>query len=411
MTKKLVSEKEPNMKKLIQINTVCNASTGKIMLDIQKRAEEDGYETLSLVGRGKLYQKMRCEKYGDFFSFWIHVGINTLFDRQGYGSYFTTKKLVKRLKEEKPDIIHLHNLHGYYLYLPELFHYLSNEYEGKIFWTFHDCWPITGHCAYFTMANCDKWKEECSNCPSKRQYPISLGLDASYKNYCEKKKMFTQLRNLKIIVPSEWMKSIVKQSFMKDCSIEVINNGIDLEKFRYLPNKEVMQKYKISCEKKILLGVAKVWDKRKGLEDFLELSHRLSEDYQIILVGLSKCQIINLPSSIIGIPKMDSIADLVAIYSQSYIFINPSREESFSLVTVEAMACGTPVIALDTSAVKELICNENGIVLRRITCDDYLWAIEEIKNKNLTREKIRKTVEKYSCEIMLNKVMKLYKNG
>lgn len=403
-----MSEEETGVKKIIQINTVCNASTGKIMMDIQERAEEVGYETLSLVGRGKLCQNLRCEKYGGFFSFWSHVAINTVFDRQGYGSYFATRRLVNRLKEENPDIIHLHNLHGYYLYLPVLFRYLRNEFKGKIFWTFHDCWPITGHCAYFTMVNCDKWKEKCSNCPNKRQYPVSLILDASFKNYQEKKKMFIQLRNLKIIVPSEWMKSLVRQSFMKDYPVEVVNNGIDLERFRYSPNKGVLQKYNIPYEKKLLLGVANVWDKRKGIEDFIELSYRLPKDYQIALVGLSKHQIINLPSSIIGVPKTDSVDELVAIYSQAYIFINPSKEESFSLVTVEAMACGTPVIALDTSAVKELICNENGIVLERVTCDDYLWAIEEIKKKNLRREKVRETVKKYSNEIMLDKIMELY---
>ncbi len=395
-------------KKLIQINTVCNTSTGRIMLDIQKKAEEEGGETLSCIGRRKVNQNLPCVKYGGFFSFWFHVAINTAFDKQGYGSFFATKRLVKRLREERPDIIHLHNLHGYYIYLPLLFRYLSNEFQGKVFWTFHDCWPFTGHCAYFTAVRCDKWKENCNHCPNKKQYPVSLLIDASSKNYRVKKEMFAQLKNLTIIVPSEWMKSLAQQSFMGKYPIKLVNNGIDLERFCYAPDEKVLQKYHIPNDKKILLGVASVWEKRKGLEDFINLGCNLSEEYQIVLVGLSKRQIRKLPPAIIGIPRTDSSRELVAIYSQASIFINPSREESFSLVTIEAMACGTPVIALGTSAVKELISSDNGIVLESYFCEDYLAAIKKIESKNLTRNRIRSTVEKYSNEKMLDKIMRLY---
>lgn len=394
--------------KLIQINTVCNTSTGRIMLDIQKKAEELGYETFSCVGRRRVCRTLPCEKYGGFFSFWNHVVINTVFDRQGYGSYFATKRLIRRLREEKPNIIHLHNLHGYYLHLPLFFHYLADEFNGEIFWTFHDCWPFTGHCAYFTAAKCDKWKENCTHCPNKKQYPVSLFMDASSKNYRAKKEMFGQLKEMTIIVPSDWMKSLVQMSFMRKYPIKVVNNGIDLEKFCYAPDEEVLQKYHIPDDKKILLGVASVWDKRKGLEDFIMLSNVLPCEYQIVLVGLSKIQIKKLPASIVGVARTENSKELVAIYSQAKIFINPSREESFSLVTVEAMACGTPVIALDTSAVKELICNDNGVVLGSHSFGDYFVAIEKIEKMNLTRNGVRSTVEKYSNEKMLAKIMELY---
>lgn len=397
------------MKKLIQINTVCNTSTGKIMLAIQKKAKESGYITLSCVGRREICQDMPCRRFGGFFSFWGHVVINTIFDRQGYGSYFATKRLIRCLRKEKPDIIHLHNLHGYYLYLPLLFHYLANEFQGEIFWTFHDCWPFTGHCAYFTAAGCDKWKEGCFRCPNKTQYPVSLLLDASSVNYQAKRAMFGTIKNLTIIVPSDWMKSLVQQSFMKHYPVEVVNNGIDLDKFRYNIDEDVLQKYHIPREKKVLLGVASVWDERKGLKDFLELAQNISEEYQIVLVGLSKIQIRGLPSVVVGLERTGSVEELAVIYSHARIFINPSREESFSLVTIEAMACGTPVIALGTSAVKELVCNENGVVVENHSTDAYLMAIREIESRELSREIIRRTVEKYSDNNMVGKIVEMYK--
>lgn len=398
------------MKKLVQINTVCNTSTGKLMGDIQRKAKELGYETLSIVGRRKVFDDIPCEKIGNAFSFWMHVMITTVFDRQGYGSYFMTKKIVKRLREENPDIIHLHNLHGYYIYLPLLFRYLSQEFEGKIFWTFHDCWPITGHCAYFSAVDCKKWKEGCNHCPNKRVYPVSLFFDASKRNYEDKKKMFCSLKNMMIIVPSEWMAQIVKMSFLHQYPVTVVNNGIDLKTFSYREPKDALfVKYGIARGKKILLGVANIWDKRKGLNDFLSLAQILPEDYQIVLVGLSHPQIKKMPENIIGIQRTEDKEELAMLYSMSYIFINPSLEESFSLVTAEALACGTPVIVLDTSAVKEFVCENNGIVLGNHDATDYLQAIKTLEEKNLFREQISQTASKYNVEGYAEKILDLYK--
>jgi glycosyltransferase involved in cell wall biosynthesis len=395
-------------KKLVQINTVCNTSTGRIMGDIQREANRQGYDTISFVGRRKSFSDIKCEKIGNPLSFWIHVAITTVFDRQGYGSYFMTKKLVKRIKEEKPDIIHLHNLHGYYLNLPLLFDYLNNEYKGRVFWTFHDCWPITGHCPHFVAAKCYKWKTGCSKCPNKKQYPISLFVDASKRNYIDKKNMFTSLKNLTILTPSEWMADWIRDSYMGKYPIKVVNNWIDLEQFQYKPNTSVMKKYNIPENKKILLGVANVWDKRKGLQDFISLSCNLPSEYVIVLVGLSKIQIKSMPSNIIGLRHTDNRDELVALYSLSEIFINPSLEESFSLVTVESIACGTPVIVLDTSAVKELVYDDNGQVLHGHTSEDYLKAIKVIENKKLKRDEVAKTAVKYDKDKLVARIVEIY---
>lgn len=396
--------------KIVYVNTVCNGSTGNMMHYIQKSAENRGFSTIAYVGRRKVYNDVRCIKFGNIFSFWGHVIINTLFDRQGHGSLIQTKKLINYLKKEKPTIIHLHNLHGYYLHIPTLIEYLVNDYSGRIVWTFHDLWPITGHCPHYVIAECSKWKTGCYCCANKGVYPISLGLDSSAKNYMEKKRLFSSLEKLDIIVPSKWMKEQLEDSFLKDKSIQVISNGIDLEIFHYCWCDSIYEKYKIPKDKKVILGVASVWEERKGLKTFLELAKALGNEYIIILVGLTNKQIKTLPQNVIGIKRTENKYELAALYSRSDIFVNMSKEESFSLVTVEAMACGTPVIVLDSSAVKELVLEGNGIILHNPDIRQYLDAIQNISEWNIDRNSIRKSVLQYSIENMTEKVIDLYEN-
>ena len=396
-------------KKLVQINTVCNGSTGNIMGAIQKEAMAQGFETVSLYGRRKGYRDMPCEKFGNGITFWIHVIVNTLFDMQGRASGYHTKKMVRRLKEINPDVIHLHNLHGYYLNLPVLFRYLNEEYSGKIFWTFHDCWPITGHCPYFILAKCEKWKSGCYQCANKKQYPISYGLDHSKENYKWKKTTFTKLRDLTIICPSDWVKQTVKQSFLKDKSAVVVSNGIDQNIFYPRTETTALEKYGIPDDKKIMLGVASIWEPRKGLDDFLTLAKVLGDDYRIVLVGLSKKQKEILPANIIGILRTESREELAQIYTRADIFINPSWEETFSLVTVEAMACGTPVIAMHSSAVQELVKEENGVLLDNNSVEEYMRAIRYLESYKLEREVVQNTVKNYTVDNMTKRIVELYK--
>lgn len=348
-------------KKLVQINVVCNGSTGRIMEQIQKTAEEHGYEAYSFYGRGKPSND-KCFKIGNMFDVLWNVFLTRVFDKHGYGSKRATKKLVEKIKKIDPDVIQLHNLHGYYLNLDILFEYLKTC-NKKIFWTLHDCWAFTGHCTYFTCPKCEQWKTECKKCIRKKDYPASLGVDNSEKNFKHKKQLFTEINNLKIITPSEWLKNLVKQSFLKEYSVAVINNGIDLKQFKPTNTIDIYEKYNIPKDKKIILGVAAIWERRKGLDDFIELSKKVDNNYIIVLVGLSEKQIKDLPQNVVGIKRTESIEELANIYTQSSILFNPSKEETFSLITIEAMACGTPVIAYDTSAVKELISQDSGMIL------------------------------------------------
>ncbi len=398
--------------KIVSINTVTNNSTGRIMHMIQRSANDKGNETLAIVGRRKVYEDLPCVKCGNGISFWIHVAITTAFDRQGYGSYFSTRKIVKRLREENPDIIHLHNIHGYYINLPVLFKYLTEEFAGRVIWTFHDCWPVTGHCPHFVIAKCDKWKIGCYSCPNKGQYPISLIMDSSKRNYSDKKSMFNSLKDLTIVTPSEWMANQIRVSYMKDYPIKVIPNGIDTELFDYNGIKEnhdeICSAFGIPADKKIILGVASQWDMRKGLKDIMDLTGILPEEYQIVLVGLNKKQLALLPKNITGVTKVKGASDIAKLYSAAAVFINPSMEESFSLVTVEAQCCGTPTVVLDTSAVKELVNDDNGVVLHRHEPQDYLDAIRTIEGRNYSREAVRNTAVKYNNQNMTDMYLKLY---
>ena len=395
-------------KKLIQINTVCNGSTGNIMRQIQIEAQNQGYETISFYGRRKGYADLPCEKFGNAVGFWSHVIWNTITDKQGRFSNCITKKMIKRIKEEAPDIIHLHNLHGYYLNYPLLFKYLREEFRGKIIWTFHDCWPITGHCPHFVIAKCDKWKKRCHSCPNKGVYPISWFMDSSKSNYELKKKLFSEFENMTIVCPSKWIQDIVKQSFLKDTKSVVVSNGIDLDVFYPRKTDNVFKKYAIPEDKKVILGVASIWEERKGLGVFINLAKDLDDNYVIVLVGVNKAQKKKMRPNMIGIERTENRDELAEIYSRADVLLNPSEEESFSLVTIEAMACGTPVVALDSSAVKELVNEENGVVLHESSIEEYTSAIKQCEVLKRKNKDIRKTVEKYSVQNMTQAVLELY---
>lgn len=397
-----------NSKKIIQINTVCNGSTGNIMKQIQEAANKKGYTTLSFYGRRKGYKNLTSERFGSFFSFWFHVIWTTISDFHGCASWYFTRKMVKRLRKEKPDIIHLHNLHGYYLNYPLLFRYLRKEFQGRIVWTFHDCWPMTGHCPYFVMAKCDKWKNLCYQCPNKKSYPISWGLDSSKHNYELKKRLFTSFPNMTIICPSKWLAELVRQSYFKDNTIEVISNGVDSTIFYPREQKDILYKHRIPEDKKIILGVASIWEERKGLHVFYDLAKNLDHRYVIVLVGLNKKQMKQLSKNMIGIERTENQDELAQLYSCASIFLNPSEEETFSMVTVEAISCGTPVIALDSSAVKELITVNTGIVLHEPSIEEYIEAIETVGNKAYNKYELQKSVSGYSTEKMTERYLKIY---
>lgn len=368
------------MKILLQINSVVNSgSTGKIAEEIGQIATDHLWQSYIAYGRGNRHSKSRLIKIGNNWDIKLHGIYTRLFDKHGFGSEKATLKLIKQIKEIKPDIIHLHNIHGYYINIKALFLFLKTS-EIPVIWTLHDCWPFTGHCAYFDYVNCEKWKTVCNNCPQKREYPSSIGFDGSKRNYYLKKELFTSIKNITFVPVSMWLEKIVKQSFLFDSPIQVINNGIDLKTFQPFHDMSIREKYNLK-EEFIILGVASVWSQRKGFIDFIKLNKLLDHNYKIILVGLQEKDINKLPEGIIGISKTESKDDLALIYSNADVFVNPTWEDNFPTTNIEALACGTPVITYKTGGSPEAINSETGFVVEKGNINDVFSAIEIIKEK------------------------------
>lgn len=343
-------------KKVLFINSVCNGSTGKICKDLYDLASENGYECCIAFGRGENPSDYNTYKIGTDKDVNIHALLTRTLDMHGLGSKKATLKFIEKIDEFKPDIVHLHNIHGYYVNVPILFDYLKKHSNIQTIWTLHDCWPFTGHCAYFTYSKCDKWKNSCNHCPSKKDYPSSLFLDLSKKNYIWKKATFSDANNITLVTPSLWLKKLTQESFLSNLPCLTINNGINTNIFK--PNKALSK-----VDKRVILGVANIWDNRKGLIYFQELYKILNKDkYQIVLVGLSDDQIKSLPNDIIKIKRTNNVQELVDLYSSADIFFNPTLEDNYPTVNLEAQACGTPVLTFDSGGSAETLISTSKVV-------------------------------------------------
>lgn len=368
------------MKKLLQINSVVNiGSTGRIVEEIGQLAIQNDWESYIAYGRMNGVSKSILVKIGTELDIRFHGLQTRLFDNHGLGSKKATIKLIEQIIKIGPDIIHIHNLHGYYLNIKLLFEQLTSV-SIPVVWTFHDCWPITGHCAYFDFAGCERWKTECYNCPQKNVYPASFGFDHSKQNYHLKKELFTSLQNSTLVPVSNWLNGIIKKSFLKQLSFQVINNGINTDVFQPNHNPFIRNKYKLN-DKLIILGVASTWSIRKGLKDFIELRSKLDSDFQIILVGLDEDQIKLLPDKIIGISKTESVQELALYYSSADIFVNPTWEDNFPTTNLEALACGTPVITYNTGGSPEAINEDTGFIVEKGDIQGLIHAINIIKDR------------------------------
>lgn len=393
--------------KLLQINVTANSgSTGRIAEDIGLLAASNGWESYIAYGRTNNYSKNKIIRIGSDIDIKIHGLLTRVFDNHSFGfsSKKATKKFIKEIDKIKPDIIHLHNIHGYYINSKILFEYLS-KLTTPIIWTFHDCWSFTGHCAYFDFVSCDKWKTECYSCPQKKSYPSSIIFDNSRKNYIIKKELFNSLKNMTIVPVSYWLGDLVKESFLGKYPIKVIQNGIDINAFNIKNYDDIQTKYNIK-DKFIILGVASTWDMRKGLSDFIELSERLKEDEVIILLGLCKEQIELLPHNIIGIERTESVEELAKFYSMADVYFNASVQETFGLTTIEAFACGTPAIVYNKTAIPEVVDDNVGWILEPSDFDSIIEIISILKYEpNLIKEK-RKINCRQKAERLYNKDIK-----
>lgn len=382
--------------KVLMINSVCGIrSTGRICTDIATELEKQGHEVKIAYGRENVPEQFQryAVRIGNDLDMILHGVKARLLDASGFGSKSATKRFIKWVKEYDPDIIHLHNIHGYYINVRVLFDYLK-ICGKKIIWTLHDCWSFTGHCVYFDYINCEKWKYGCEHCLQKSQYPVRIGPDMSKQNYAIKKKLFGEIPNMTLVAPSKWLADLIPESYMKEYPTKVIYNGVDTETFKPT-NSNFKEKY--NCiDKKIVLGVASVWDKRKGLSTFVELADKLDDSYQIVMVGLTKEQIGQLPDNIIGIERTNSVLELAEIYTAADVFVNPTLEDNYPTTNIESIACDTPVITYETGGSPES-AKMFGISVPKNDIKQLVGAIQNI-NKIQKKEfyvDSKNTVQKY----------------
>ena len=401
--------------RIAQINMLTYGSTGKIMLQIAQNARQHGHlvKTFSPVEFSRFGKKdtPKIDGHMEFGSFWengFHHYCGTLLGADGCFSQQGTRQLIRELEAFQPDIIHLHNLHGFRQNLPMLFHYIK-KHNIRVIWTLHDCWAFTGHCPYFTMAKCDRWKTGCHHCPQPRVYP-KMYLDTSRIMYKMKKKWFCGVSDMTIVTPSQWLADLAKQSFLKEYPVEVINNGIDLSVFKPTPSN-FRELHGIGKDTFLLLGVAFGWGERKGLDIFIELAKRLDSSYQIVLVGTDDRIDTQLPANIISIHKTQNQEELAQIYTAADLFVNPTREEVLGMVNVEALACGTSVVTFDTGGSPETLGHFCGSV---VDCNDVDAMEREIRRicaeRPYSLEACLERAKSFDMNTKFEEYVRLYEN-
>jgi len=350
--------------KILMINSVCGIrSTGRICTDLAREFEAKGDEVKIAYGREEVpdQYKKYAVRIGNSFDVKFHGLRTRLLDEHGLGSRGATKRFLRWAEEYNPNILWLHNIHGYYINYELLFDWIKKRSEMEVRWTLHDCWAFTGHCSHFTVARCEQWKSHCMHCIQKTRYPESLFIDNSKCNFDRKRAAFTGVKNLTLITPSQWLANLVKLGFLREYPVEVHYNTINTNVFKPTASN-FREQYELT-DKRIILGVASTWSERKGLNDFMKLAEMLDDNYRIVLVGLDIKKMTALPKNVIGIARTNSADDLAKIYTAADVFVNPTYEDNYPTVNLEAEACGTRVITYDTGGCKEGIKREDSVVV------------------------------------------------
>ena len=408
--------------KILQVNTVIRSgSVGRITADLYETIKASGNEARVAVGREPFPEDMDGILIGNKSDFYRHVMKNFFQGEAGFGSADVTKRFLAWMEKEKPDLIHLHNIHGFYLQVELLFDYIKKR-NIPVVWTLHDCWSFTGHCAYYDYAACDKWKEGCNNCiHHAKVYPYALFKDNSIDAYKRKRTAFCGVKNLTIVTPSHWLKGQVEQSCLKEYPVKVIPNGINLDVFcpQEMKVKEAAPA-EGECnsaqkkDKKIVLGVANIWEHRKGLSYFEKLANDLSDEYQIQLIGVSKKQKKELDKKYKGkikaIMRTSSVEELADAYRNADVFVNATLEDNFPTTNLEALACGTPVVTYATGGSGESVTEKTGIVVQRANYQALLLAVvKACVDGAFDSAECRKRAEEYDKHKRYEEYLKLYR--
>lgn len=371
---------------------------GGIVKDLYNGFIRKGEECRVAYSRNfREFDGVNSYKIGNKFNIMVHAFFSRIFDCQGRLSYIPTLKMIRDIKRYDPDIINLHNLNGYFLNYKLFFRFL-NFFNGKIVWTAHDCSLFTGHCINFERISCNKWQMECNKCSLKKDYPKSLFFDNSTGNYRLKKKWLSNIKNMEIVSPSNWLKRHIENSFLKNIHVQVINNGIDLSAFE--------AKKRENSDKIKLLAVAGVWNEMKGIDVLVELASMLPEEFELTLVG-DIPKNMEIPPSVCYVRRTNSVEKLAELYSAADIFINPTLGDNYPTVNIEALACGTPIVTFDTGGSKEIV-GECGHVVCKKNAESLLEGIHGLHKKKILSDACRKRATLFSKDQMINDYLDLF---
>ena len=393
--------------KIAEINMVDYGSTGRLMLQIADYARTQGHDvrTFSMKWKKQRPEVNGHTYFGSYIENGMHQVLGRLNGRGGCYSCVGTSQLIAKLKKFNPDIVHLHNLHNCYVNVEMLFRYIK-KHNKKVIWTLHDCWSFTGKCPHFLVNGCEKWKLGCGNCFVLPEYPASKA-DATKYMWRKKKQWYGDVSHLTIVTPSQWLASLVKQSFLKENQVVVINNGINLDVFR--PTTSNFREDNSLERQKIVLGVSFGWSTKKGLEDMVRLSIDLPENYCVVLIGVDESVKKELPERIVAFGRTSSMEELAGIYSAANVFVNLTKEDTFPTVNIEAIACGTPVITLNTGGSGEMLNNDSGIIV-----NNYEQMLAEIinvcENDMLSEDACVQRAQSFSIRNCVEKYLSLYQS-
>ena len=419
--------------RIVHINVTAAMSTGRIVVDLCRAAMAEGHRALFCHARGYCPSDVPSQRVGNKADTFLHVLLARLTDRQGFYSKAATKRLIRKLKAYKPDIIHLHNLHGYYLHLPTLFEYIKKE-DIPTVWTLHDCWAFTGHCAYYTTARnappleksrrraeaglgCERWQGGCGQCVQKGSYPKSWLMDQSARNWQEKRTMFSGLPHLVLTTPSEWLKGEVKRSFLGRYPVYALPNGIDLEAFApcleedFLLNAVKYYGLDKAEGRKLVISAASTWEERKGLDDLIDLAEILGDEYCVAAIGLDEDQLLSLPKdTVLGVRRTGNLNDLCALYTAADLYVSLSYGETMGMTLVEALACGTQVLCYQTTAMPEIVTEGVGETVPLGDMEAVAEAVRRLCDSPKSPVACRERAAAYAAPLRYQAYMKLY-NG
>lgn len=345
----------------VQINAYSGGWADSIIFKKHRELVAAGDESWVFWARGKHEQDDHLQRIASYPEVCLDAALTRLDGRPGFHSKAITRRLLKKLDEIDPDVVHLHLLLGYYINVEMLFEWLA-AHRCKVVWTLHDCWAFTGHCIYFTYAKCTQWRSGCAastSCPQKRTYPETLAGDSSVRwSYERKKRLFTMLpaERVQLITPSQWLAGLVKQSFLGKYDVKVVHDTVNTDVFKPTPS-DFRERQGLEG-RFLVLGVAASWSERKGLPVFVQLAKELDPArFAVLVVGLSKKQIKRVKAEappIIALPRTNSMEELAEVYTACDVLLNPSVEETFGMNVAEAGACGTDAIVVEGSACAEV---------------------------------------------------------